>query len=59
MVMVLGMEYTQFWIGILFGSSWTSAGVINEANITPTGEDIARIVVAITRWTPENQFWLT
>ena len=56
MVRLLGMEYTQFWIGILAASSLTNAGVIKDASMTPIGDDIAKTVVAIIRWIPENQF---
>ena len=41
---------------MLAASSLTNAGVIKEANMTPMGEAIAKTVVTITRWTPENQF---
>ena len=35
------------------------SGVMQDASMTPTGDDIAKIEVATTRCTPANQFWLT
>ena len=35
------------------------SGVMQDASMTPTGDDIAKIEVATTRCTPVNQFWLT
>ena len=32
---------------------------MQDASMTPTGDDIAKIEVATTRCTPANQFWLT